>query len=219
MLRFDTTIDTKAAQEFLGAAAAQLPKRTGFAMNTTANEIQHLIQGSLEGPFRLRRSAFVKRTIYRKPGEDFPDIKGGRLVAAVRVNPDQDFLAKFEEGGVKTPRGQKLAVPIIRKERPSLVITRGSKYHLGTLGSGLFGKGAKGGRFYGVVSRKGTPLILERLSRNRTRVVYAMVDRVPIPRRLNFYGIAGRVFAREWPLNMQRELDEAVRRAEQKRTD
>lgn len=216
----NAAVDASAAKDYLGAARVQLTKRIGFALNTTANDMQKAIQDSLGGKFHLRRATFVKRTIYRDRQQDFPDIKAGKLVAAVRINPDRDFIAKFEEGGRKRPDGTALAVPIVRAtERPNLVITRANRYNLANLPARLLHGGGSGTKFYGLVSRKGVPLILEKVSKLKRRVVWAFLPSVPIPKKLSFHDLGTRTFEAKWPVNVIRELDEAIRRAEQKRTD
>lgn len=238
-MNLDATVDTKAVTAYLGALADQLPRRVGFALNTTANAMQKGVRESLANSFTLRRAGFVRATIYRAPKEDFPDVKMGRLVAGVRINPDRDVLAKFEEGGEKRPDGKRLAVPILRQTQPRLVIGRDSKYHLRLLPPDLFGKAGrvstllhrarkviadtranrkKDARFFGLVSRSGTPLIFEVLGKNRKRLIYAFVRRVPLPRKLRFYETAERVFTEQWPTILQKELDEALRRAAAKQS-
>lgn len=219
MIALNVTVDTKSVAAYLGELRDQTPKRVGFALNTTANEIQKGIQASLPGKFTLRRPAYIRQSIYRKPGEDFPQIAAGTFSAAVRINEERDVLAKFEEGGTKTPRGGRtVTVPIIRTGRPRLVIGRESRYHLSNLPAGLFrGERLTGSRFYGLISRRGMPLILERVGKRAARVIYALLPRVPIARRLGFYDLANHIFGVRWPVNLQKELDEAIRRAEAKR--
>ena len=88
----------------------QLPYALALAINDTVNQAQAAIQTSLPTDFTLRRASFITNTIYRQLGRDFAT--KANLVGTVRVNPDRDFLAKFETEAVKTPRG-----PLMRPER------------------------------------------------------------------------------------------------------
>jgi len=101
---------SKDVVDFLAAMPGKAHFGASIGLNRTANEIQDAIRATLPGHFTLRRADFVKKTIYRKPGEDFASKH--KLTAGVRIHEDRDFLAKFEEGGTKTPRaGRFLAIP------------------------------------------------------------------------------------------------------------
>ena len=60
----------------------------------------------------IRQEAFILRTIYRMPGEDFATKP--KLSAGYRTDPRRDYLAKHEDGGEKVAIQGKpyVAVPL-----------------------------------------------------------------------------------------------------------
>lgn len=148
----------------LNELVAQLPRKTLFAvsmgMNRTMDEAQDAIRKRAASKFTLRRKTFVEQTIWRRPGlwphGDFAN-KDNPHSAAVRVNPDRDFLAKFEEGGSKRPRGggvggagdkdRALAVPV--GARPSKGAVVPTKYTLKALFFGQQSIGSQAKSVYG----------------------------------------------------------------------
>lgn len=109
------------AKRMFDEVGRQGPFALSRTLNALANATQKTVQNELGERFTLRRPDFVKRTIYRKPGEDFAT--KSKLEAAVRVHPDRNFLAKFEEGGTKTPRdGRVIAIPVdVRRNKSDIV--------------------------------------------------------------------------------------------------
>ena len=120
-MQFTIQVDDKAFRKWLATAPRNLRFAASVGLNRTVDEAQREIQASLGSKFTLRRADFVKRTIYRKPGEDFAT--KDKLIAAVQVNPERDFLAKFEAGGDKTSKsGGPVAIPIdIRRNKNDIV--------------------------------------------------------------------------------------------------
>jgi len=108
-----------------------LPKKALFAasigLNRTADEAQTAVRESLASKFTLRRKAFIEGTIYRKPGEDWAS--RDKLEARVRIHPERDYLAKFEQGGEKVPRagGRHIAIPIDPRRTKSDVIAKAAR--------------------------------------------------------------------------------------------
>jgi hypothetical protein len=120
----EVQIDQKALGDALRAIGLVGPKAryaASLGINRTLNEAQDAIRAGITERFTLRRKDFILRTIYRKPGEDWAT--KDNLRGAVRVNPEQNFLAKFEEGGLKTPRsGRALAVPVdVRRNKADII--------------------------------------------------------------------------------------------------
>jgi hypothetical protein len=122
-----TTVTVTGLEEAISLVKL-LPKKALFAasigLNRTADEAQTAVRESLADKFTLRRKAFIEGTIYRKPGEDWAT--RDKLQARVRIHPERDHLAKFEEGGDKLPtRGRRMvAVPIDPKRTGADIITK-----------------------------------------------------------------------------------------------
>ena len=167
------------------AALEAIPGKAHFGasigLNRTADEIQDEIRKGLDGKFTLRRAEFVKRTIYRKPGEDFASKK--KLTAAVRIHDERDFLAKFEKGGRKKPiSGKALAIPQggVRRNKSDIVTKSQSVRRLIESGK-AFVKGDS---------------VFQRTGRGKARrliLAYLFRPSVPIPASLGFEDTARRV--------------------------
>lgn len=101
-----------------------------LGINRTVDEAQQAIRDSLPGKFTLRRAAFIRNTVYRKPGQDFATKE--KLEGAVRINEERNVLAKYEDGGSKRPRqGGYLAVPVAARPTKGAVVP--DRFRLKTL--------------------------------------------------------------------------------------
>lgn len=193
--------------------ADQAPFGLSVGLNTTANAIQSGIRAGLAQRFRLRQPQFIERTIYRRPGV-WPagdNATKRSLAAAVRVHPDRDFLAKFEEGGSKTARSGSVAVPILRVSEPGRIIKRSDPYHLSKLPGGARAPQRTKRHNAFVVQSAGKKVILERMGDSRVRVLWAFRSSVPIPQKLGFIDTAARVFNQTWLQNVQAGMDRAIK--------
>jgi hypothetical protein len=211
----------------ISGLASQIPFASSVALNLTANSAQSAVRGSLPGEFTLRRRSFVEQTIYRKPGQDFAT--KANLVAAVRVNPERDFLAKFQDGGQKTSiAGKSLAVPILRLETPSIIIQRGDPMNVKMLMAAIQVSGGrvlrvgrvskKNGtitvkrdpnKVFLVKSAKGT-FIVQRTGPGSTKVLYEFQRAVPIKPQLHFEEIAYAAAIAAWDANWDAALLRAI---------
>lgn len=109
----------QAARSLLTDIRNRAPFAVATACNAIANGVQSEVRKSLSANFTLRRKLFIEQSIYRNRATDFAK-KGQRLIQAiVRVNPERDYLAKFEDGEQKKPvNGLHVAIPL-PKVRPS----------------------------------------------------------------------------------------------------
>ena len=206
----------------LSGLEKQLPFAYSVAINKTVNASQSAVQAALPGEFTLRRADFVKRTIYRKPGQDFATKTN--LVGAVRVNPERNVLAKFEDDTTKRSiAGHKLAVPLLRLGAPNIIIGRGDPLSVKRLMAAIKSYGGrvvkasarKGqlrvsqvGKAFLVESSKGT-FIVQRTgpAERETRLLYEFREQVPITsHRLHFDEIAMQAALASWEKN----FDEAI---------
>ena len=201
----------------------QLHYAVSRGINATLDSVQTAVRQHLhDGTFLLRRPDFVDRTIYIAPSDRATKT---RLIGTVRVNPDRNFLAKFEAGGKKEPtKAKTIAVPIFKQQSPSIVINRGDPLYLKKLMASLSLTGAARGR---VRKRKGEPkratpqkvylvksatgtFLVERTAPGQTRVLYAFAKSVPIKADLHFDEIALRTATATWDGNMSRALEDAI---------
>ena len=225
MIELEVTTDNKSGLAgIISGLTAQLPYAYSVALNNTVNDAQTAIRARLPGEFTLRRAEFIQRTIYIGPSDR---AKKDRLSATVRVHPERDFLAKFEEGDDKVAKGGKsLAIPIIREGQPTLLIRRGDPLSVKRLfeaiekrkGRPFKARKKKGepaaitfGRVFLVHNAKGT-FIIERLgpALRDTRVLYWFRKTVPIDDRLEFAETARDAALISWDRNFGEALAHAI---------
>lgn len=122
--------DTKRGLREVGK---QAPFALSLALNRLANAAQKEVQDQLGSRFTLRQADFMKRTIYRARPADFATKQ--QLEAAIRVNDQtdnrgrkRDFLAKFEEGGLKVPTaGRAIAIPVEARRNKRDIVTAANR--------------------------------------------------------------------------------------------
>lgn len=199
--------DSQVRIEGLDEVAAlldELPRNALFGasigLNRTMDEAQAEIRQSLPGHFTLRRKTFVERTIYRKPGEDFAT--KDRLLGRVRIHDDRDFLAKFEQGGTKTPtRGRRaLAVPVDVKRTKTEVISKANQVRA-LLASG---KAFVRGKYVFQVQGRGR--------NKRLTMAYVFKSSTPLPADLHFEDTGRGVIVRRAVPNLEGAIEVEISR-------
>lgn len=183
-------LDKAAIDRAFSHLGGDLKFGASVALNRTADDAQTAIRDTLPGRFTLRRPDFILRTIYRQPGLDFASKT--KLEAGVRIHPERNYLAKFEAGGRKLPRGPSLLSIPLKGVRP---------------GAGdVVPRSQRAGR---IIDRKTVfrygKFIYRRVGRGRSSSLvklYYLVPVVPIPASLHFVETARNTFDRRWPENM-----------------
>lgn len=193
----------KAALKEIGRKA---PRALTLTLNKLADDGQQAVQASLPKSFTMRRAEFVKRTIYRK-GEDFAT--NARPQARFGVNPAQDFLAKFEESGLKVPRsGRSVAVPlqgvkptigtlVPKRMRPAALLTNPQVRKVVTANGVFLVKNVQG---------KGSG----RRTGWRTDFLYKLVPSVRITARLGFHDTAKKAIDASFVLTATAGIDASL---------
>jgi hypothetical protein len=229
MFTLDVTTDDKSGiAGYLSGLRSQLPFATSVAINDTLNQVQTAVQKTLSAEFTLRRESFIKQSVFIGPSDRATK---DRLAGTVRINPDRNFLAKFEDGGQKTSvTGKSLAIPIIREDNPSLIVQRGDPLSVTALLAAI--QESKGGKqpHFRDLRRKGQPrinvdanrvflvtngkgtFILQRVGAGRAgnRVLYWFRKEVPIPANLHFESTAMSTAVERWAPNFDRALEFAI---------
>lgn len=228
----DITVDVIDASGVLGMLAgvhSQIPYATSVSINQTLNDAQAAIRRTLPGHFHLRRKDFVERTIYIA-GKDRATKE--RLVGTVRVNPERNFLAKFEDDTVKKSHsGKALAVPVIRANQPDIIIKRSDPLSLKRVMDAIQRregrlrvrrkKGAPPPDPLGdvfLLKRNGRTLVMQRPvsgpdrvgNRSNLKVLYVFEDQVPIEPELHFDETALATALARWSINAQEALARAI---------
>ncbi len=222
----DITVSVTGLDEIthgFGVIEQQLPYAISRGINATLDAMQTAVRTHLhDGTFFLRRPDFIDKTIYIAPSDRATKT---RLVGTVRVDPERNFLAKFEDGGQKDPsKASTIAVPVFKQASPSLIVSRSDPLYIKKLMASLDRTGAARGR---VRNRKGAPkrlvpqkvylvktakgtLLVERTGPGQTRVLYAFERSVPIKADLHFEEIALRTAEAQWDALMSQALEDAI---------
>jgi hypothetical protein len=206
----------------LAGVADQVPFATSVAINNTLNDIQRDVRTHVHSTFIMRAQDFIDRTIYIGP---LDRAKKDRLTGTIRINPDRDFLAKFEDGGEKTPQGSaSLGVPIVRQGSPALIIGRSDPLSLRALFADLQKQGVAEGRIgkrrgapkrlvqqkvFLITGRDGKTLLVKR-DGGVTTVLWVFEKEVPIKADLDFVEIAMNTALEVWEQNASDALDMAI---------
>lgn len=226
MIELDVTTDNQSGiAGMISGLTSQLPYAYSVAINNTLNSAQSAIQAKLAGEFTLRRADFIQRTIYIAPSDRATK---NNLVGTVRVNPARDMLAKFEDGGMKTPQASStLAVPIFRADDKNIIIKPGDALSVKRLmdsiknrsGNVLRARVRKGmlhvaadpNKVFLVTTPNGT-FILQRMGpgAGNNRVLYAFKKSVPLPASLHFDETAMSAALASWDTNFNAALDRAI---------
>jgi hypothetical protein len=210
---FTIQVDAREVLSFFESLSRQAPFAIKSALNDLMVHGQRLVQAQLGESFTLRRPEFIKRTVKVQQWATKTN-----LAAVIGIDPTRDFLAKFEEGGRKIPKGRALAVPIaVRRTKSDIVIksmrvrelqlrahrTSTGAVQLKGLKRTFTVKGPSGGAILQRVGRKakGSSLSAEIMA-GSVRVAYAFKRSVPIPANLHFVETFQRD-ASQWPLFME----------------
>lgn len=166
------------------------PRALTLTLNKLADDGQKAVQDSLTTGFTLRRPDYVRKTIFRQPGQDFAT--NSRPRAAFGVNPARDMLAKFEEDSIKAPMsGRSVAIPLPAvKPTPDTVVAKGLRV------SSL----RTDPKVRKITTPNGTFLVKEKRAGKvkgerfgaRTDVLYKLVPSVRLKARLRFHVTAQR---------------------------
>jgi hypothetical protein len=201
-------VDTRAFERGMTELVKeQLPFAASRALNITTKEAQSGIQSRMRSNFTIRRD-WVTQQIKIK---HFSDKHDDPMYTTIEVDPKADFLDKFEEGGVKTPRSSaNLAVPIGARPNKSAIVPpqlRIKNLHLHAVGKAIRGDQRTflmraGGR-QGIFQRTGP-------GKRDYILLYWLTPSVPIPRSLHFVETVMRIVEDRWARNLEQFLTEAL---------
>lgn len=169
-IKFDLTEFEKAAERFQRAATDQVPFALSVALNRAVETAQaSLIQDTWPRSVKVRNPTFLRAALRREYST-----KTDLRVAVVDVL-GRGSLKMHAEGGVKTPKGQNLAIPtslitrgahgVPASQRPRALIARTAKKALRITAKGIF------------VARKGQGL----------RMVFALTPKARIRKDVPFH--------------------------------
>lgn len=194
-------VDTKQlANSLLRAPRNQVPFAVAMALTRTAQGIQQQLKQDVDKRFTLRNN-FVRNAIRfdKATKRDLSAVVG----VATSARYDTDFMERQEFGGLKTPRGRHLAIPveagrgkrgIIRKsQRPRALLENEKRYFTGFI--------------------KGTYGLWKRVKKGELKLIYKMPQKGQVKERLGLRDTVGRQMQAKFNKNLFDALDYAARTA------
>lgn len=192
--------DGRATAKAIGNIARQMPFIRTLALNDLANQAQRIQQHSIERTFTVRQSRYILNTIKRLPGQDFATKASPS--ARVRVDPERNQLAKFEDGGEKhaIQGKQYVAVPSREMRRTKRGLVPRKLYPSAFKPFVESGKTVKGAqRSFIIETKGGNRLLLQRTGKRTVKARYLFVPSVPIDDRLHMEDNARATARSAWP--------------------
>jgi hypothetical protein len=241
-VRINVSVDTSALKGRLrDIANKQIPFAKANAINEVAKLVQAEERTHIAKVFNVRRKQWVDMSVKIT---HFAKKQPGRTYAEVAIAPPgprgkADILAKFEEGGIKTPRGKSIAIPDSVKRSKADIVTKGNRpkaFNFKLIGKGPKAEVFKGDRRTFLIRRAdGTGAIYQRYGGKRTRdrdhasgrfsvsssrakdsnvrVLFTLTKDARIDKRLKFKAIAHKVIATRWGQEFKKAWDNAIRTA------
>ncbi len=196
--------DVKKTRRYLTSLQRrQLPFAAAKALSDTAFDVRKFIVNVTyprDFKVRNRRFANIAFRVRRASKRD--------LRASVFDRLAREFLAIQAEGGVKTPRGRHLAIPVSEPARRLDKRARrgkggGQQSGIADIPNTFVFAGAKGQLM--IARRKG--------KKNKVEVLFTLVPKVTIPKRFQFQRDSERRAKRAFPVRFRRSMADALRTA------
>ncbi len=193
-------VKAEPASRFLSQVAReQLPYATAVALTRTAQDGQRVVLQGLPSKFHLRRAWWQPEN---RMGFKIRPATKTRLTASVYTRAR--WMTLHEEGGTKTPRGRKLAVPsrhvfpierlIPRRKRPRAIYAHSRPA-------------------FTIQTRAGPAVAWRRTARAPVQIFYRLIRQARIRPTLGLRGDVSRTVEQRWRNNFTRSFEDAMRTA------
>jgi hypothetical protein len=197
------TVDPSEALTYMQRLSQQAPFAVSLALNKVANHAQAAVRDGIKRTYTLRREQFVLNTVKINREDRATKTK---LDATVRIDPERNILAKFEEGGTKTARsGGSVAIPTTNVRRNKADILQKSQRPRALLDSKAAGRGKVFKTEKGIFQRVGAR------GASTVRALFLLRSVVRVRPTLNFKRNATDAVQRTW----KDEMTAAFTKAEQ----
>lgn len=223
------TVDDRLVRDALKNVPDEVNRALRNALNDTAREGQRVAQDLIAREFDVRQKAFVLNTVKIEKSDRATKEK---LEATVRIDPNRDLLAKFEEGEQKTTigGGKYLAVPVrdIRTKGghvlPRFAFKKFQPFALASSLTSVRLRGmqrvrdrqprlvGQGGSFF-VRLRDGRPALAISKGKRGFRILYFFHPTQRVDTRLHFVENVGAAMESAWPANAEDAVGHALKRA------
>ena len=208
-MQLSVTVDARAAVAYLDdVGRKQLPFAFARALTKTAQAVQYGMVGSLPGKFTLRNNWWKPSSAVGFRVEPAKKHDGSRMRATIYSKLPS--MGIQESGGIKTPRGRMLAVPMssVRRSKKDRILASNKP-------AALLHKGLRGKKAFIATARSGKVGIWMRKGKARLpiRLMYSLVPRTSIPARLRMQKDGTTFALRAWKAMFDESLQIALRSA------
>jgi len=191
----------------LAEAGRQAAFALAQSLNRTMVDVQQADRNALQSQFTVRRRDWLEKSY-----KITKFAKKNDLIVRLAISPPgapekADILSKFQDGGVKTPAGKTVAVPVDVKRGAAGIITPAFRPRA---------RVRSGKAFVVKNPSTGKGVIKERVGRGKSaRVIvdYGLTLKARIPKRLRFFETFRSVVKNSMSRNFQAALREALRTA------
>lgn len=204
-------VDVSEATKYLNSIAAkQLPFATSLAINETAKRVQEAQREEVKKHMKIRRPWVLQGV------KIIAWARKNMLSAIITIDAERDFLAKFEDGGMKRPRGEHIAVPDSVRRTKADIVSRGQRpksFNFREAGSGPEAKILKGNRRTFIIERPdGSGGIYQRYGKgaNAIRRLYSFTSDALIHPILHFHDTAKRVVPQVFATEFRKAFERAM---------
>jgi hypothetical protein len=187
-----TTNAGQVARQLDAQARQQLPFATARALTWTARDAQADVRQGMPGHFTLR-NRFTQQEVR------FTAATKTNLTAEIGSSSRTDYMQRQETGGIKTPRGRHIAVPVNARRGKTGIIRRANRP------SALLEKPK---HFIGQVGQ--TYGIWKRLGQRKLSLMYHLVKSAQVDDRYQLDNTVNHTVASRFYANFSNSLNKAL---------
>ncbi len=189
----------------------QVPFATSLALNNTGKAVQSAQQEAIRRNFKIRREWVLQGVKIARFSTK------ARLVVTIVIEKARDFMVKFEDGGIKRPRGKHLAIPNEVRRTKSDIVGRAQRPK--SFGFQFHSRGPKATIYKGnrrtflMAKPDGSGGIFQRVGRrgsSRLKKLYSFTPDARIAPMLHFHEIARRVVPLVFPEEFRKAFAKAL---------
>ena len=197
-MNINLTSNASVVQKALQGFSKQMPFAMSQALNSTAFDVRkQIVERTYPQSFTVRNKRFAS-TMFR-----VEKATKRKLSSAVFDRLGKDYMVKQAEGGIKTPRGNNVAIPGRVNTRTSTGKIPRAKTPRNLLSNG---------KAYKTTLRGGQQAIVQPQGRGKTKrlkVMYVLEPQARIPQRFDFYEDANKVSRRNFDKNFAKAFKRA----------
>lgn len=185
----------------------QLPFATARALTWTVKDAQPVVRNKMGSQFTLR-NRFTQQEVR------FTAAKKTNLSAEIGSSDRTGYMQRQQTGGVKTPRGRHIAIPVNARRGKTGIIRKANRPSALLEKPGTFI--AQVGKTYGIWKRekiKGYYSLTTRKQTGRLHLMYHLIKSAQVEDRYELDNTVNHTVARRFYVNFKNSMDSALRTA------